>query len=117
MTYTVAEDVNTVATFIMPDTGKSITAKAFFKVDPEQASTENALTAVELDVPGAAVSRSGSTFTITLPAGTNTSKLSEKILKLTISDLATVTKEGDPDKDWTKAPPAVWSWIRLRLLR
>lgn len=37
----------------------------------------------------------------TLPAGTNTSKLSEKILKLTISDLATVTKEGDPDKDWT----------------
>lgn len=101
VTYTVAEDVNNVATFIMPDTGKSITAKAFFKVDPEQASTENALTAVELDVPGAAVSRSGSTFTITLPAGTNTSKLSEKILKLTISDLATVTKEGDPDKDWT----------------
>ena len=101
VTYTVAEDVNNVATFIMPGTGKSITAKAFFKVDPEQASTENALTAVELDVPGAAVSRSGSTFTITLPAGTNTSKLSEKILKLTISDLATVTKEGDPDKDWT----------------
>lgn len=100
VTYTVAED--TVATFIMPATGKSITAKAFFKVDPEQASTENALTAVELDVPGAAVSRSGSTFTITLPAGTNTSKLSEKILKLTISDLATVTKEGDPDKDWTE---------------
>lgn len=102
VTYTVAEDVNNVATFIMPDTGKSITAKAFFKVDPEQASTENALIAVELDVPGAAVSRSGSTFTITLPAGTNTSKLSEKILKLTISDLATVTKEGDPDKDWTE---------------
>ena len=101
VTYTVAEDVNNVATFIMPGTGKSITAKAFFKVDPEQASTENALTAVELDVPSAAVSRSGSTFTITLPAGTNTSKLSEKILKLTISDLATVTKEGDPDKDWT----------------
>ena len=102
VTYNVAEDVNNVATFIMPDTGKSITAKAFFKVDPEQASTENALTAVELDVPGTAVSRSGSTFTITLPAGTNTSKLSEKILKLTISDLATVTKEGDPDKDWTE---------------
>lgn len=101
VTYTVAEDVNNVATFIMPNTDKSITAKAFFKVDLEQASTENALTAVELDVPGAAVSRSGSTFTITLPAGTNTSKLSEKILKLTISDLATVTKEGDPDKDWT----------------
>ena len=101
VTYFVAADVN-VATFIMPDTGKSITAKAFFKVDPEQASTENALTAVELDVPGAAVSRSGSTFTITLPAGTNTSKLSEKILKLTISDSATVTKEGDPDKDWTE---------------
>ena len=37
-----------------------------------------------------------------MPAGTNTSKLSEKILKLTISDLATVTKEGDPDKDWTE---------------
>lgn len=90
------------ATFVMPSTGSAITAKAFFKVDLEQASTENALTAVELDVPGAAVSRSGSTFTITLPAGTNTSKLSEKILKLTISDFATVTKEGDPDKDWTE---------------
>ncbi len=101
VTYFVAADVN-VATFIMPDTGKSITAKAFFKVDPEQASTENALTAVELDVPGTAVSRAGSTFTITLPAGTNTSKLGEKILKLTISDFATVTKEGDPDKDWTE---------------
>ena len=90
------------ATFVMPSTDSAITAKAFFKVDPEQASTENALTAVELDVPGAAVSRSGSTFTITLPAGTNTSKLGEKILKLTISDFATVTKEGDPDKDWTE---------------
>ena len=90
------------ATFVMPSTSSAITAKAFFKVDPEQASTENALTAVELDVPGAAVSRSGSTFTITLPAGTNTSKLGEKILKLTISDFATVTKKGDPDKDWTE---------------
>ena len=99
---TAVEDDANKATFVMPSTGSAITAKAFFKVDPEQASTENALTAVELDVPGAAVSRSGSTFTITLPAGTNTSKLSEKILKLTISDLATVTKEGDPDKDWTE---------------
>ena len=98
---TAVEDDANKATFVMPSTSSAITAKAFFKVDPEQASTENALTAVELDVPGAAVSRSGSTFTITLPAGTNTSKLSEKILKLTISDLATVTKEGDPDKDWT----------------
>ena len=99
---TAVEDDANKATFVMPSTSSAITAKAFFKVDPEQASTENALTAVELDVPGAAVSRSGSTFTITLPAGTNTSKLSEKILKLTISDLATVTKEGDPDKDWTE---------------
>ena len=89
------------ATFVMPSTDSAITATAFFKVDPDKASTENALTAVELNVPGATVSRSGSTFTITLPAGTNTSKLSEKILKLTISDFATVTKEGDPDKDWT----------------
>ena len=99
---TAVEDDANKATFVMPSTSSAITAKAFFKVDPEQASAENALTAVELDVPGAAVSRSGSTFTITLPAGTNTSKLSEKILKLTISDLATVTKEGDPDKDWTE---------------
>ena len=99
---TAVEDDANKATFVMPSTGSAITAKAFFKVDPEQASTENALTAVELDVPGAAVSRSGSTFTITLPAGTNTSKLSEKILKLTISNFATVTKEGDPDKDWTE---------------
>lgn len=33
VTYTVAKDVVNVATFIMPDTGKDITAKAIFEVD------------------------------------------------------------------------------------
>ena len=37
------------------------------------------------------------TVDFTLPAGTDTSKLSEMILKLTVSDYATVEKSGDTD--------------------
>ena len=37
------------------------------------------------------------TVDFTLPAGTDTSKLSEMILKLTVSDYATVKKSGDTD--------------------
>ena len=42
------------------------------------------------------------TIDFTLPAGTATSKLGEMILKLTVSDYATVAKKDDPGKNWTE---------------
>lgn len=42
------------------------------------------------------------TIDFTLPAGSDTSKLGEMILKLTVSDYATVAKKGDPGKNWTE---------------
>ena len=42
------------------------------------------------------------TIDFTLPAGTDTSKLGEMILKLTVSDYATVAKKDDPGKNWTE---------------
>ena len=72
VTYKVAEDVVNVATFTMPATGKDITAKAIFEVDPNNASTACVLEDVELAIPSATVSREGSKITITLPAGCRT---------------------------------------------
>ena len=96
-----AEDPNK-ATFIMPGTGKNITAVANFVVDPEKASSECLLTAVTLyDAAGnaqiATGSKKGTAFTITLPAGTDASELSEMVLKLTVSEYATVKKSGDAE--------------------
>ena len=45
------------------------------------------------------------TIDFTLPAGTDTSKLGEMILKLTVSDYATVKKSGDTD-NWPAAGKA-----------
>ena len=45
------------------------------------------------------------TVDFTLPVGTDTSKLGDMILKLTVSEFATVTKENDPDKDWVAGAP------------
>ncbi|MDR3895638.1 MAG: hypothetical protein Q3X80_01000 [Oscillospiraceae bacterium] len=42
------------------------------------------------------------TIDFTLPAGTDTSKLGEMILKLTVSDYAAVAKKDDPGKNWTE---------------
>ena len=42
------------------------------------------------------------TIDFTLPAGSDTSKLGEMILKLTVSDYATVAKKDDPGKNWTE---------------
>ena len=42
------------------------------------------------------------TVDFTLPAGTDTSRLGEMILKLTVSDYATVAKKDDPGKKWTE---------------
>ena len=95
VTYTVAEDVVNVATFIMPATGKDITAKAIFKVDPAKASAACDLCNVTLNIPGATSERSGTKYTITVPANTDEAALAQAVLKLEISEYATVKKSGD----------------------
>ena len=95
VTYTVAEDVVNVATFIMPATGKDITAKAIFKVDPAKASAACDLSNVTLNIPSATSERSGTKYTITVPANTDEAALAQAVLKLEISEYATVKKSGD----------------------
>ena len=96
VTYTVAEDVN-VATFIMPATGKDITAKAIFEVDPAKASPACDLSNVTLIIPGATSERSGTKYTITVPANTDEAALAQAVLKLEISEYAAVKKTGEAD--------------------
>ena len=96
VTYTVAKDVN-VATFIMPDTGKDITAMAIFEVDPAKASPACVLSNVTLDIPGATSERSGTKYTITVPANTDEAALAQAVLKLEISEHAAVKKTGEAD--------------------
>ena len=105
VTYKVAEDVVNVATFTMPATGKDITAKAIFEVDPNNASTACVLEDVELAIPSATVSREGSKITITLPAGTDPSKLADAMLKFTVSKYADIIRAGD-DAAWPAAGKA-----------
>ena len=96
VTYTVAEDVN-VATFIMPATGKDITAKAIFEVDPAKASPACDLSNVTLNIPGATSERSGTKYTITVPANTDEAALAQAVLKFEISKYAAVKKTGEAD--------------------
>jgi hypothetical protein len=97
-------DVNK-ATFTMPATDKNITATAVFEVDPLKVSDKKVISAVTLyDAEGqfvAAGSKSGTDYTITLPAGADTTDLANMVLRLTYSEYATVTKAGDSEaKDW-----------------
>ena len=94
--YRVAEDVD-VATFIMPATGKDITAKAIFEVDPAKASTACDLSNVTLDIRGATSERSGTKYTITVPANTDEAALAKAVLTLEISEYAAVKKTGETD--------------------
>ena len=105
VTYTVAEDVVNVATFIMPATGKDITAKAIFKVDPAKASAACDLSNVTLNIPGATSERSGTKYTITVPANTDEAALAQAVLKLEISEYAAVKKTGETD-NWPAAGKA-----------
>ena len=97
VTYTVAEDVANVATFIMPVTGKDITAKAIFEVDPAKASAACDLSNVTLNIPGATSERNGTKYTIKVPAGTDEAALAKAVLKLDISEYAAVKKTGETD--------------------
>ena len=102
--YHVAEDVN-VATFIMPTTGKDITAKAIFEVDPAKASAACDLSNVTLIIPGATSERSGTKYTITVPANTDEAALAQAVLKLETSEYAAVKKTGETD-NWPAAGKA-----------
>ena len=102
--YTVAKDVN-VATFSMPATGKDITAKAIFEVDPAKASAACDLSNVTLNIPGATSERSGTKYTITVPADTDEAALAKAVLKLEISEYAAVKKTGETD-NWPAAGKA-----------
>ena len=89
-----AEDANK-ATFTMPATKESITATAIFTVDPAKASTACVLENVELDIPGASVENTGTSYTITIPANTDADTLAAAVLKFTVSEYAdVVTADG-----------------------
>lgn len=107
---TPVEDNANQATFTMPATNKPITATAIFAVDPAKASKEKVLKIVALyQSDGTTLVASGNkqktAFTITLPANTDTSDLANMILKLTVSEHATVKKSGDTD-NWPAAGKA-----------
>ena len=89
-----AEDANK-ATFTMPATGKAITAKAIFEVDPDKASPACVLEDVELAIPNATVENTGTSYTITVPANTDADTLAAAVLNFTISKYAdVVTADG-----------------------
>lgn len=108
-----ASDANK-ATFVMPVlavSGGTVTAKAYFVLDPSQASGEKTLSAELLAADGSSLgdkcssSREGSLITLTLAPDVDTSGLASMLLKLTCSDHATVRRFGD-DTDWPAAGKA-----------
>ena len=96
-----AENANQ-ATFTMPGTSKDITAKAFFKLDPDKASKDNVLSNVSLYFADGktlikTADKSGTAFTITLPEDQDTTNLANFVLKFEISDYATIRLKGAED--------------------
>ena len=105
---TSSEENPNVATFTVPTSGKGIVITANFKRDETQNSNRCQLTGVGLydeETKIGVLSKSGLNYTITLPVDTDTANLANMILKLTISEFATVTKENDPDKNWVEGAP------------
>ena len=104
----VKEGDNTQVTFTMPSTGKDITAKAFFAVDPNQPNDDCSLLRVELwSADGknrlASSNKSGSTYTIELPASVAPSELPNLRLKFICGDAEhAVVKQGDTVWDESK---------------
>ena len=105
--YRVAADAN-VATFIMPDTGKDITATAIFEVDTSKPNDDCSLERVELwSADGAkllsASNRAGDTYTIELPASVALSELPNLRLKFICGDAEHAgVKQGDTVRDESK---------------
>ena len=105
---TSAEENPNVATFTVPTSGKGIVITANFERDETQNSNLCQLTGVGLydeETKIGVLSKSGLNYTITLPVDTDTANLANMILKLTISEFATVTKENDPGKNWVEGSP------------
>ena len=105
---TSSEENPNVATFTVPTSGKGIVITANFERDETQNSNLCQLTGVGLydgEKKIGTLSKSGLNYTITLPADTDTANLANMILKLTISEFATVTKENDPGKNWVEGAP------------
>ena len=105
---TSAEENPNVATFTAPTSGKGIVITANFERDETQNSNLCQLTGVGLydeETKIGVLSKSGLNYTITLPVDTDTANLANMILKLTISEFATVTKENDPGKNWVEGAP------------
>ena len=105
---TSAEENPNVATFTVPTSGKGIVITANFERDETQNSNLCKLTGVGLydeETKIGVLSKSGLNYTITLPVDTDTANLANMILKLTISEFATVTKENDPGKNWVEGAP------------
>lgn len=95
----------TEASFVMPATNRAaVTVKATFKKIKLSAECVMTEEPELLDANGKAigvVSQSGTAYIITLPAGTDVSKLSEMKLKLSYSDFASVRKNGGEAMDWS----------------
>ena len=93
------------ASFVMPATNRAaVTVKATFKKIKLSAECVMTEEPELLDANGKAigvVSQSGTAYTITLPAGTDVSKLSEMKLKLSYSEFASVRKNGGEAVDWS----------------
>ena len=105
---TSAEENPNVATFTVPTSSKGIVITANFERDETQNSNLCQLTGVGLydeETKIGMLSKSGLNYTITLPVDTDTANLANMILKLTISEFATVTKENDPGKNWVEGAP------------
>ena len=108
---TIADENAAETTFKMPQTGeKPVNVVAEFAVDPSYLSEDCALTDVTLlDNTDSSIAYYGdqdlTNFTIEVPADTDNAKLAGMILKLTVSDDATVKKSGDTD-NWPAAGKA-----------
>ena len=108
---TIADENAAETTFKMPATGEMpVNVVAEFAVDPSYLSEDCALTDVTLlDNNDSGIAYYGdqdlTNFTIEVPADTDNAKLAGMILKLTVSDDATVKKSGDTD-NWPAAGKA-----------
>ena len=104
----VKEGDNTQVTFKMPGTREDITAKAFFAVDPNQPNDDCSLLRVELwSADGSeklsSSNKSGSTFTLELPADEDVKDLPKLRLKFFCGDAEhAVVKQGDTVWDESK---------------
>ena len=95
---------NPEASFIMPAANHgTVDVVATFERDPSYLSSECALEGVELlgedGNPIGIVNQDGMDYEIVLPAGTDAGSIADMVLKLTVSDYATVRKAGDAE-DW-----------------